>query len=59
MAMVIMAVAVEIHDSLLMFSSEGLDLGLEKKVIDLEGDVGNSEEKDLDGEQEDLARNEL
>jgi hypothetical protein len=25
----------------------------------VEGDVGNSEDEDLDGEQEDLARNEL
>jgi hypothetical protein len=34
-------------------------LGLEEEVIDMEGDVGNGEDEDLDGEQKDLARNEL
>jgi hypothetical protein len=34
-------------------------LGLEKKVIDLKGDIGNGEKEDLDGEHEDLVRNEL
>jgi hypothetical protein len=34
-------------------------LGLEEEVIDMEGDIGNGEEEDLDGEQENLARNEL
>jgi hypothetical protein len=42
-----------------MFSSEWLDLGLEQEVVDVEGDVGNSEDKNLNGEQEDLARDEL
>ena len=50
---------VETCDSLLMFSSERLDLGLEKEVIDLEGDVGDGEEEDLDSEQKNLARDEL
>ena len=40
-------------------SSERLDLGLEEEVIDMEGDVGNSEDKNLDSEQEYLARDEL
>jgi hypothetical protein len=34
---------VETHDSLLSFSSKRLNLGLEQEVIDVEGDVGNSE----------------
>jgi hypothetical protein len=34
-------------------------LGLEQEVIDVEGDVGDSEDEDLNGEQEDLARDEL
>jgi hypothetical protein len=42
-----------------VFSSKRLDLGLEQEVIDIEGDVGDGEDKDLDGEQEDLVRNEL
>jgi hypothetical protein len=42
-----------------MFSSKGLDLGLEKEVIDVKGNVGDSEDEDLDGEQECLARYEL
>jgi hypothetical protein len=42
-----------------MFSSERLDLRLEEKVIDMEGDVCNGEDEDLDGEQENLARDEL
>jgi hypothetical protein len=52
-------VAVETHDSLLIFSSEVLDLGLEQEVVDVEGDVGDGENEDLDSEQEDLARDEL
>jgi hypothetical protein len=42
-----------------MFSSKVLNLGLEQEVIDMEGNVGDGEDKDLDGEQEDLARDEL
>jgi hypothetical protein len=42
-----------------MFSSEGLNLGLEEEVIDMEGNVGDGEDEDLDGEQKDLVRNEL
>jgi hypothetical protein len=42
-----------------MFSSEQLNLGLEQEVIDVEGDVGDSENEDLNGEQENLARDEL
>jgi hypothetical protein len=42
-----------------MFSSKVLNLGLEQEVIDVEGNVGNSEDEDLDSEQKDLARNEL
>jgi hypothetical protein len=42
-----------------MFSSEGLDLGLEEEVIDMEGDIGDGEDEDLDGEQKDLVRDEL
>jgi hypothetical protein len=42
-----------------MFSSERLNLGLEQEVVDMKGNVGDSEEEDLDGEQEDLARDEL
>jgi hypothetical protein len=42
-----------------MFSSKVLNLGLEQKVVDVKGDVGNGEDEDLDGEQEDLARYEL
>jgi hypothetical protein len=34
-------------------------LGLEQEVVDMEGNVGNGENKDLDGEQEDLVRYEL
>jgi hypothetical protein len=34
-------------------------LGLEQKIIDIEGNEGNSEEKNLDSEQEDLVRDEL
>jgi hypothetical protein len=33
-----------------MFSSEQLNLGLEQEVIDMKGNVGDSEEEDLDGE---------
>jgi hypothetical protein len=51
--------AVETCDSLLMFSSEQLNLGLEQEVIDVEGDVGDSENEDLNGEQENLARDKL
>jgi hypothetical protein len=50
---------VETYDSLLVFSSKRLDLGLEQEVIDMEGDIGNSEEENLNSEQEDLVRNEL
>jgi hypothetical protein len=39
-----------------MFSSKELDLGLEQEVVDVEGDIGDSEDENLDGEQEDLAR---
>jgi hypothetical protein len=42
-----------------MFSSKRLDLGLEEEVIDMKGDVGDSKDENLDGEQKDLARNEL
>jgi hypothetical protein len=42
-----------------MFSSKVLNLGLEQKVIDVEGNVGNGEDEDLDGEQENLARDKL
>jgi hypothetical protein len=42
-----------------MFSSKRLNLGLEKEIIDVEGDVGDSKDEDLDGEQEDLVRYEL
>jgi hypothetical protein len=42
-----------------MFSSEVLDLGLEQEVVDVEGDVGDSEDEDLNSEQEDLVRDEL
>jgi hypothetical protein len=42
-----------------MFSSERLDLGLKKEVIDVEGDVGDGEDEDLNGKQENLARYEL
>jgi hypothetical protein len=34
-------------------------LGLEQEVIDVEGNIGDSEDKDLDGEQEDLVRYKL
>jgi hypothetical protein len=34
-------------------------LGLEEEVIDMEGNVGDSEDEDLNGEQKDLLRNEL
>jgi hypothetical protein len=34
-------------------------LGLEQEVIDMKGDVGDGEDEDLDGKQEDLARDEL
>jgi hypothetical protein len=51
--------SVETYDSLLVFSSKVLDLGLEQEVIDVKGDVGNGEDEDLDGEQEDLLRDEL
>jgi hypothetical protein len=54
-----MAIAVETCDSLLMFSSKRLDLGLEQEVVNVKGDVCNSEDKDLNSEQEDLARNKL
>jgi hypothetical protein len=50
---------IKTHNSLLIFSSEQLDLELKQEVIDVEGDVGNSKDKNLDGEQEDLARYEL
>ena len=42
-----------------MFSSKILDLGLEQEVIDMEGNVGDSEDEDLNGEQENLMRDEL
>jgi hypothetical protein len=42
-----------------MFSSKVLDLGLEQEVVDVKGDVSNGKDEDLDGEQENLARNEL
>jgi hypothetical protein len=51
--------SVETHDLLLIFSSKQLNLGLEEEVIDMEGNVGDSEDEDLDGEQKDLSRNEL
>jgi hypothetical protein len=50
---------VKTYNSLLICSSERLDLELEQEVIDMKGNVGDSEDEDLDGEQEDLARNEL
>jgi hypothetical protein len=50
---------VETCDSLLIFSSEVLDLGLEQEVVDVEGNIGDSENEDLDSEQENLARDEL
>ena len=50
---------VKTYDSLLMFSSKVLDLGLEQEVVDIEADISNSENKDLDGEQKDLTRYEL
>jgi hypothetical protein len=50
---------VETCNLLLIFSSEQLDLGLEEKVIDMEGDVGDGEDEDLNGEQKDLSRDEL
>jgi hypothetical protein len=34
-------------------------LGLEQEVVDVEGNVGDGEDKDLDSEQEDLVRYEL
>jgi hypothetical protein len=34
-------------------------LGFEQEVIDVKGDVDDGEDKDLDGEQENLARDEL
>jgi hypothetical protein len=46
-------------DSLLIFSSEVLDLGLKQEVVDIEGDVGDGEDEDLDSEQKNLARDEL
>jgi hypothetical protein len=51
--------AVKTCDSLLVFSSKQLDLGLEQEVIDVEGDIGDGEDKNLDSKQEDLARNKL
>jgi hypothetical protein len=42
-----------------LFSSKILDLELEQEVIDVEDNIGNGEDKDLDGEQEDLARYKL
>jgi hypothetical protein len=42
-----------------MFSSKQLDLGLEKEVIDMEGNVCDGEDENLNSEQEDLARDEL
>jgi hypothetical protein len=42
-----------------MFSSEGLNLGLEQEVVDMESNEGDGEEENLDGEQEDLVRDEL
>jgi hypothetical protein len=47
---------VETCDSLLIFSSEVLDLGLEQEVVDMEGDVGDGEDENLDSEQKDLVR---
>jgi hypothetical protein len=52
-------IGVKTCDSLLIFSSEVLDLGLEQEVVDVEANIGNSEDEDLDSEQEDLARDEL
>jgi hypothetical protein len=34
-------------------------LGLEEEVIDVEGDVGDGEDENLNGKQENLARDEL
>jgi hypothetical protein len=34
-------------------------LGLKQEVIDVEGDVGDGEDKDLDGKQKNLARYKL
>ena len=50
---------VKTYDSLLMFSSKVLDLGLEQKVVNMKGDVGDNEDEDLNGKQEDLVRYEL
>jgi hypothetical protein len=47
------------RDSLLVGSKEGLDDVLELEVIVMEEDVGNDEESVADGEQEDLAKEEL
>jgi hypothetical protein len=43
-------IAVETCDSLLMFSSEVLNLGFEQEVVDMEGNVCNGEDEDLDSE---------
>jgi hypothetical protein len=53
------ACVVETCDSLLVFSSEQLNLGLEQEVIDVKGDVGDSEDENLDSKQENLARDKL
>jgi hypothetical protein len=42
-----------------VFSSKQLNLGLEQEVIDVKGDIGDSEDENLDSEQENLARDEL
>jgi hypothetical protein len=42
-----------------MFSSKRLNLGLKQEVVDMESDVGDSEDEDLGSEQENLARDEL
>jgi hypothetical protein len=47
---VLLEVFVKTYDSLLMFSSERLDLGLEQEVVDVEGNIGNSKDEDLDSE---------
>ena len=41
------------RDSLLYFSSEGFDSGLELEVIDEQDKVGKSEEEDTDDERQD------
>jgi hypothetical protein len=53
------APTVETCNLLLIFSSKVLDLGLEQKVVNMKGDVGDNEDEDLNGKQEDLVRYEL